>query len=148
MKIIPLQTSDLRMIILNHKGYPELYKKYEVAFQKDFSIKPKDWYESYVREGKSVTSLSQSSQLSRYADETMRNNHGISIFKLQQACMSEFGEEYSQMGVGDWYKAVRAYMEEKTRRVNLRDDEVIIWPMAAETGDFAPMMATDESLFG
>lgn len=148
MKIIPLQTSDLRMIILNHKGYPELYKKYEVAFQKDFSIKPKDWYESYVREGKSVTSLSQSSQLSRYADETMRYNHGISIFKLQQACMSEFGEEYSQMGVGDWYKAVRAYMEEKTRRVNLRDDEVIIWPMAAETGDFAPMMATDESLFG
>ena len=148
MKIIPLQTSDLRMIILKHKGYAELYKKYELAFQKDFSIKPKDWYESYVREGKSVTSLSQSWQLSRYADETMRHNNGISIFKLQQACINGFWKEYSQMEVGDWYKAVRAYMEEKTRRVNLRDDEVITWPMAAEKGDVAPMMTADEPSFG
>lgn len=143
MKIIPLQTSDLRMIILKHKCYSELYKKYELAFQKDFSIKPKDWYEFYVREGKSVSSLSQSRQLSQYADETMKYNHGISIFKLQQTCIEVFGDEYSQMEVLDWYKAVRAYMEEKTRRVDLRDDEEVTWKIAAESSEFAPMMVTD-----
>jgi len=50
MKIIPLQTSDLRIIIMMHKDYPELYRKYESAYQKDFSVRPKDWYETCVKE--------------------------------------------------------------------------------------------------
>ena len=143
MKIIPLQTSDLRMIILKHKRYPELYKKYEWAFQQDFSIKPKDWYESYIREGKSVTTLSQSLRLSGYADQLMKYNNGISILGLQQACMKEFGEEYSLMEKSDWYNAVRTFLSEKANRRNLQDDEEITWAMAAESSGFAPMLATD-----
>ncbi len=143
MKIIPLQTSDLRLIIMSHKFYPELYCKYESAYQKDFSVRPKDWYELCVREGKSVDSLSQSLELSQYADEIMKYNNGISIFKLQQACIEEFGEEYSLMEEREWYTAVKAYIEEKTHRHNLRDDENVMWMMAAESNLFAPMMATD-----
>ena len=143
MKIIPLQTSDLRMIIMKHKCYPELYKKYDLAFQQDFSIKPKDWYESYVREGKSVTSLSQSKQLSQYAEEMMKFNNGISILSLQQACMKEFGEEYSLMEQRDWYNVVKSYLAEKSHRYNLRDDEEVTWMMAAESTEFAPTMVTD-----
>lgn len=143
MKIIPLQTSDLRLIIMSHKVYPDLYRKYESAFQKDFSVRPKDWYELYVREGKSVDSLSQSLELSQYADEIMKYNNGISIFRLQQACIEEFGEEYSLMEEREWYTAVKAYIEEKTNRHNLRDDEDVMWMMAAESNMFAPMMATD-----
>lgn len=59
MKIIPLQTSDLRMIIMMHKNYSELYRKYELAYQKDFCVKPKDWYDLYISEKEVVSSQSQ-----------------------------------------------------------------------------------------
>lgn len=132
MKIIPLQTSDLRLILMMHKNYSELYRKYETAYQKDFSILPKDWYEQYVREGMRIDSLSQSEKLADYADKTMSYNKGISILKLQQACIEEFGEEYSLMQKGDWYKAIKTYFEEKTLRYDIRDDEPVSWRMAAD----------------
>ena len=50
MKIIPIQTSDLRSIIKNRRKYSELYRKYELAYQKDFAVKPKDWYYQFVKE--------------------------------------------------------------------------------------------------
>lgn len=50
MKIIPIQTSDLRSIIERHKKYPELYRKYDIAYNKSLSIMPKDWYEQFVKE--------------------------------------------------------------------------------------------------
>ena len=69
-------------------------------------------------------------------------NNGISILSLQRACIEKFGEELF-MEPNDWYNAVRAYMEEKTSRQNLRDDEEVTWLMAAETCEFAPLMVTD-----
>ena len=132
MKIIPLQISDLRIIIASHKKYAELYKKYETAYQKDFSVKPKDWYESYVKEGKQISSLAQSADISIYANYIMRKNGGISILKLQEACMKEFGEKYPLMEVRDWYNAVKTYMQEVTYRTDINDFEEVQWRMAAE----------------
>lgn len=140
MKIIPLQTSDLRAILMLKKSYKDLYHKYDDAYQKDFSVMPVDWYDSYVSE--TIKSLRQSPQIARYADDMMNMNNGISILSLQKACIEKFGEELF-MEPKDWYNAVRAYMEEKTSRQNLRDDEEVTWTMAAETSKFAPMMVTD-----
>ena len=48
IKIIPLEISDLKNIILQKKKYSELYKKFEIAF---YSTEPhaKKWYDTLVR---------------------------------------------------------------------------------------------------
>ena len=46
MKIIPLQTSDLKKILSNKKTYKELYPIFETAFNS--TLPPHEWYEKCV----------------------------------------------------------------------------------------------------
>lgn len=46
MKIIPLQTSDLKKILSNKKTYKELYPIFEMAFNS--TLPPHEWYEKCV----------------------------------------------------------------------------------------------------
>lgn len=46
MKIIPLQTSDLKKILSNKKTYKELYSIFEMAFNS--TLPPHEWYEKCV----------------------------------------------------------------------------------------------------
>ena len=49
MKIIPLETEDLRSIIKLHKRYPELYDKFEIAFKEERITNPYDWWLCCIR---------------------------------------------------------------------------------------------------
>ena len=49
MKIIPLDTSDLREIIRQGKKYRELYPLFEEAYQQSDKFHPRKWYEEMVR---------------------------------------------------------------------------------------------------
>lgn len=144
MKIIPLQTSDLRSIIITEKKYSDLYPKYENAYQKDPTMMPVYWYETCVREKTDISTFFEAPELSEFADEMMKASQGISILKLQQVCIEKFGDVYCTMKLDDWYHVVRDYVEHQTNRNDIRDDEEVTWQMAAETSEFAPMMATDE----
>ena len=143
MKIIPLQTSDLRSIIMTEKKYSELYPKYERAYQKDPAMMPVYWYENCVKEKTAISSFLQAPELSEFADSMMKAFQGISILKLQQACIEKFGDSYCTMKVGDWYHVVKDYIEQQTKRNDIRDDEDVSWKMAAEHIVSAPIMATD-----
>lgn len=48
MKIIPLETSDLRNIIKQKKKYTELYQKFETAFCAE-EMQAKKWYDNFVK---------------------------------------------------------------------------------------------------
>ena len=48
MKIIPLQTSELKKIVSNGKTYKELYPLFETAFNSNLS--PHKWYEQNITE--------------------------------------------------------------------------------------------------
>lgn len=48
MKIVPLETSDLRSIILQGKKYPELYRRFETAYNSN-EVHPKRWYDNFVK---------------------------------------------------------------------------------------------------
>ena len=144
MKIIPVQTSDLRSILLSKKKYSELYPKYEKAYQKDMGMLPVYWYETCVKEKTDISSFLQAPELSEFADDMMKAFQGISILKLQQACIEKYGKTYCTMKIGDWYHAVRDYVEHQTRRNDVRDDEKVTWMMAADRSDNSPIMATDE----
>ncbi len=134
MKIIPLQTSDLRSIIMKEKKYSELYPKYEKAYQKDPTMMPVYWYETCVQEKTKISSFLQSPELSKYADDMMDSFHGISILKLQRACINKFGESFCNMKLADWYQVVKDYVERQTQRRDVRDDEEVTWMIAAEAG--------------
>lgn len=49
MKIIPLDTSDLREIIRQGKKYRELYPLFEQAYQQSDKCHPKKWYDEMVK---------------------------------------------------------------------------------------------------
>ena len=140
MKIIPLQTSDLRSILMTKRTYSELYLKYEKAYQKDAGMMPLYWYETCVKEKTDISSFLQTPELSEFADDMMKEFKGISILKLQQACIEKFGDTYCTMEVGDWYHVVRDYVERQTSRNDVRDDEEVTWMMAAENSEFATVI--------
>ncbi len=143
MKIIPLQTSDLRSILMTKRTYSELYPKYEKAYQKDAGMMPLYWYETCVKEKTDISSFLQAPELSEFADDVMKEFKGISILKLQQACIEKFGDTYCTMEVGDWYHVVRDYVERQTSRNDVRDDEEVTWMMAAENSEFATVIPTE-----
>ena len=135
MKIIPLQTSDLRSIIMTEKKYAELYPKYEKAYQKDPTMMPVYWYETCVKEKTEISSFLQAPELAEFADKMMKAFKGISILALQQACIKKYGETYCTMKLNDWYHVVKEYVERQTRRNDVPDDEKVVWMIAAEPAD-------------
>ena len=132
MKIIPLQTSDLRSIIVTQKKYSDLYPKYEKAYQKDLTMMPVYWYKQCVREQTKIDSLFEAPEIIEYANRLMRVFHGISILDLQKEIIEAFGDKYFLMKVSDWYQVVREYVERQSHRYEIIDDEKVVWQMAAE----------------
>ena len=49
MKIIPLQTNELKSIIINEKKYKELYGMFDRAFKAD--MPPHKWYKEFLENG-------------------------------------------------------------------------------------------------
>lgn len=92
----------------------------------------------------SVSSLEESTELASCADELMQRNKGISILKLTHEIQNKFGPEFASMGVKEWYHVVRDYVERRTYRNNIPDDEEVRWLAAAQTSNFTPVIATDE----
>ncbi|MBR4651078.1 MAG: AlwI family type II restriction endonuclease [Prevotella sp.] len=132
MKIIPLQTSDLRSILIAHKSYSELYPRYEEAYQMDNAILPVHWYESCVQEKTKIMSLSDDSDVAKYTDTLMEQFNGISILSLQRELIDKFGKTYFEMKQGDWYNVIKDYVGQKTMRYDIPDNEPVTWRMAAE----------------
>ena len=48
MKIIPIDTSDLRQIIEQHLDYSHLYERFEAAYQCE-EMRPREWYHDHVK---------------------------------------------------------------------------------------------------
>jgi len=91
----------------------------------------------------SITQLEDSPKMADYADNLMANKGGISIFSLSHSLQEIFGQEYASMGTRQWHNVVRDYVERHTHRYSIPDDEPVVWQMAAETNEFAPMKVTD-----
>ena len=132
MKIIPLQTSDLRSILIAQKSYSDLYPKYEKAYQVNTPMLPLYWYKNCVQEKTKVDTLLEAPEVAEYADRLMKEFHGISILTLQKELTAKFQETYFQMKGGDWYHIVRDYVENQTQRHDINDEETLTWHMAAE----------------
>ena len=132
MKIIPLQTSDLRSILIAQKSYSDLYPKYEKAYQINTPMLPLFWYKNCVQEKTKIETLLETPEVAEYADRLMNEFHGITILTLQKEITNKYQETYFLMNGGDWYHAVREYVMRKTQRYDIKDEETITWQIAAE----------------
>ena len=132
MKIIPLQTSDLRSILIAQKSYSDLYPKYEKAYQINTPMLPLFWYKNCVQEKTKIEALLETPEVAEYADRLMNEFHGITILTLQKEITNKYQETYFLMNGGDWYHAVREYVMRKTQRYDIKDEETITWQIAAE----------------
>lgn len=132
MKIIPLQTSDLRSILIAQKSYSDLYLKYEKAYQNNTPMHPLFWYKKCVQEKTKIETLLEAPEVAEYADRLMKEFHGITILTLQREITNKYQETYFMMDGGDWYHAVREYVERQTMRRDIRDEESVSWSMAAD----------------
>lgn len=80
----------------------------------------------------SISRLEDSEQLTEYADYHMKHNGGISILSLTDLLQKEYGDRFGSMGSHQWYDLVRDYVERRTLRYDIPDDEEVRWNMAAE----------------
>lgn len=135
MKIIPLQTSDLRSILIAQKSYSDLYPKYEEAYQNNTPMLPLFWYKKCVQEKTKIETLLEAPEVAEYADRLMKEFHGITILTLQKEITNKYQETYFLMNGGDWYHVVRKYVEHQTHRYDIKDEEPITWQMAADSLD-------------
>lgn len=90
-----------------------------------------------------ISSLFDSQRLVAFADEIMRKRNGISILALSRELQENCGSEFTSMTAGDWYVVTREYVQRQTMRHDIRDDEEVMWMIAADSSEFAPTMATD-----
>ena len=78
-----------------------------------------------------ISSLFDSPRMVSRANELMQIRKGIDILTLSRELQDYFGLEYGSMGVTQWYKVTREYVERQTMRYDIPDDEPVMW-MAAE----------------
>lgn len=110
MKIIPLQISDLRSILMTQKKYSELYPKYEAAYQKDITILPVPWYETWVKEKTKINALDDDQDMVEFINKLMELDGNIDLLYLTKKFIEKYGETYCLMRAKDWYHAVRNYL--------------------------------------
>ena len=81
----------------------------------------------------SISRIEESPRLTNYVDGLMNSYHGITILTLVKLCIEQYGDTYCTMKVSDWHHVVCDYVKRKTNRYEIRDDEPVVWSMAAET---------------
>ena len=110
MKIIPIQTSDLRSILMTNKKYSELYTKYETAYQNDTEPMPVSWYDTFVKEKTKIKAIGEDRDLADYIDQLIESNDSIDVLGITKKCIERYGETYWLMRASDWFHVVRAYV--------------------------------------
>ena len=131
MKIIPIQTSDLRSILLTKKKYSELYAKYETAYQNDTVPMPVSWYDKFVKEKTKINAIEDDQDLIDYIDQLIESKDSIDILTLTKKSIERFGEIYWMMRPLDWFRVIRTYVEYNKVNITFNQDEYASW-MAAD----------------
>ena len=135
MKIIPLQTSDLRSILMTQKKYSELYPKYEMAYQKDITILPVSWYETWVKEKTKINSLDEDQDMVEFINELMESDGKIDLLYLTKKFIEKYGETYYLMRAKDWYHLVSDYLSgNKIDYAPIRNEDISYF-FAAESNE-------------
>ena len=84
-----------------------------------------------MRNSVKLVTLEQDMPLCKFVKTRMELPSGATILGIVRDCIENFGENYPSMKINDWYSIVRKFVEKKTQRYDIKDDETFTW-IAAE----------------
>lgn len=88
---------------------------------------------SYMLFDNSLKCLDQAPRIRQFVDNIVALRTGKNILAIIDDCINEFGEEYGNMNLSDWYHIIRDYVTRRTMRCDINDNAPVYYPMAAET---------------
>lgn len=115
---------QIQFITFNSKGEKKI-RPYDIEHLLIFLERSPSLYEY------SISSLFDVPQMVQKANTLMQTNNGIDILSLSRGLQEDFGEQYASMNAKDWYGVAREYVEQQTMRYDIRDDEPVMWMVAA-----------------
>jgi hypothetical protein len=81
----------------------------------------------------SLSSINKAPKIRRFVDDIVAMKTGKDLLYIVKECIDNFGEEYTNMGMPEWYRVVRDYVAQRTKRYDITDHEPIYYSMAAES---------------
>lgn len=81
----------------------------------------------------SLSSINKAPKIRRFVDDIVAMQTGKDLLYIVKECIDNFGEEYTNMGMPEWYRVVRDYVAQRTKRYDITDHEPIYYSMAAES---------------
>lgn len=117
MKIIPIQTEDLKLILRFHITYAALYAHFQKAYE-SVERYAGVWYDKYVKiensdlcpEVRRLGSIEDDDDVYRTVQNIRNSNIHASLETIQTELQKEYGERYAGMTYRDWYEIIRAYI--------------------------------------
>ena len=117
MKIIPIQTEDLKLILRFHITYAALYAHFQKAYESE-EPHAKTWYDNYVKiensglcpEVSKLRSIEDDESVFRMVQNIRNNNSEVKLEAIQTELQKEYGEKYAGMSNHDWYNVIKDYL--------------------------------------
>ena len=141
MKIIPIETEDLKSIVRYHLTYAKLYVHFQKAYDSDEMDDAQAWYEKYVNIEYSNLCPKRKLKRLEYDDDVFRliqNIRNINPAKsegyIQIEVQKEYGHRYDGMTSRDWRDLITSYLK-PVGKVDLNADTSTFCGMAADELD-------------
>lgn len=81
----------------------------------------------------SLSSINKAPKIRQYVDDIVATQTGKNLLNIVKECINEFGEEYANMGMSEWYRVIRDYVAQKTKQYDITDHEPVYYSMASES---------------
>ena len=116
---------QIQFITFNSKGEKKI-RPYDIEHLLTYLEKSPSLFEY------TISSIFDSQDMVAYADEVMHNRKGIDILSLTRVLQEKFGMKYISMTARQWYMVTRDYVEQKTMRYHISDEELVMWKVAED----------------
>lgn len=116
---------QIQFITFNSKGEKKI-RPYDIEHLLTYLEKSPSLFEY------TISSIFDSPDMVAYADEVMHNRKGIDTLSLTRVLQEKFGMKYISMTARQWYMVTRDYVEQKTMRYHISDEELVMWKVAED----------------
>lgn len=137
MKIIPIETEDLKSIVKYHLTYTMLYVHFQKAYDSE-EMDAQTWYEKYVSieyselcPKRKLKRIEYDNDIFKLIQNIRNTNPTASDGKIQVEVQKEYGHRYGGMTNHDWEYLITSYLK-PLAKASLKADNATLSGMAAD----------------
>lgn len=139
MKIIPIQTEDLKLILRFHITYAALYTHFQKAYESE-ERHAGVWYNKFVKIENSelcpavrkLEHIEDDDDVFKTVQNIRNNQIHSSLEAIQIEIQKEYGERYGGMSNHNWYDILREYFKASSEKGAIEDIPKDSYDIAAE----------------